>query len=358
MTEKESNKREDTGETEKEESKTFPDIPDDFYERLGVSQDASTDEINIAWKKKIGGFHSDKYTDEKQKEEAEEWTKNLNEARQALGDEEKRKKYDEKRKREQEKKKQEGEDRRREEEKNQREQEQRTTDARQAAVAAAGITIEEQNSTAAGDKNGGRGETETDADDTVYDMFSAKQDRNGLFIYREGLKVYLNEPEKDKDGHYMYDKEGKPVWRAPGAQPGTPVNRLWKKQASLLTPNERLYESAPMQIAIKRQKFKESIRSLLGLNENPKKEKEALGEYEALVRSGKAKFMGELAAVKEAPANHPRNTFPDERLYKIMKRRYAKKGSFDDYEFKLIGVYDEEGRFTGKTRLYRIEKAA
>jgi hypothetical protein len=41
-----------------------------------------------------------------------------------------------------------------------------------------------------------------------------------------------------------------------------------------------------------------------------------------------------------------------------MKRRYAKKGSFDDYEFKLIGVYDEEGRFTGKTRLYRIEKAA
>lgn len=336
MSEKEPENKDGAESAEREEKKTFPDIPDNFYERLGISQDASTDEINIAWKKKIGGFHPDKYTDKNQKEEAEEWTKNLNEARQALGDEEKRKKYDEKLRREQEEKRKKEEAARREEEKKQSEQEKNTADAREGAIAAYPVISHEQSG------------TETRPDETIYDMASAKKDHIGWFVFVDGHKVYINDkpPEKDKNG------------RLRGAPMGTPVNPFWRKQADLLTPGERAYEQMPQKVAGARETVKNFTRSLLGLNENPKQERKVLEKYEAAVRNGEAEFVRELAAVKAAPVDHAQKNIPDVRLYKIMKKTYDRKGSFDDYEFKLIGVYDEKGRFTGKTRLYRMKKAA
>lgn len=334
MPEKESENKE--GGKESSVEKIFPDIPDDFYERLGVAQNASTEEINSAWKKKIGGFRPDKYTDEKQKEGAEEWSKNLNEARQTLGDDEKRKKYDEKRNREQEGKKKEEEEETRGKEKTQKEDEERATTAREEAMAAYPTASEEQ------------GDNKTEPDKTVYNLSSAKRDKIGLFVFVDGYKVYVN------DGLSKKDKNGKVV----GAPTGSPVNPFWRDQVGLLSPSQKFFEQAPQKAAGARETVKNFTRSLLGLNENPKKERKIMERYEAMVRDGKAEFVRELAAVKEAPINHAQKNIPDMRLYKIMKKTYNKKGSFDNYEFKLIGVYDEKGYFTGKTRLYRIKKEA
>jgi curved DNA-binding protein len=63
----------------------------DYYKVLGVSKNASQDEIKKAYRKLAVKYHPDKNTDNKA---AEEKFKAVNEAHEVLGDPEKRKKYD------------------------------------------------------------------------------------------------------------------------------------------------------------------------------------------------------------------------------------------------------------------------
>merc|ERR1711904_621523 len=65
----------------------------DFYQVLGVSKDASEDEIRKAYKKKAVKCHPDKVA-EKERPKAEEGFKLLAEAYSILSDPEKRKLYD------------------------------------------------------------------------------------------------------------------------------------------------------------------------------------------------------------------------------------------------------------------------
>lgn len=67
--------------------------PKDFYNILGVSQNATEEEIKEAYKKKTLKFHPKRYEEELRR--AEENFKNVSEAYQVLTDKEKRKAFDE-----------------------------------------------------------------------------------------------------------------------------------------------------------------------------------------------------------------------------------------------------------------------
>jgi molecular chaperone DnaJ len=63
----------------------------DYYDLLGVSKDASTDEIKKAYRKMAIKYHSDKNSGDKS---AEEKIKQISEAYDVLNDEQKRAAYD------------------------------------------------------------------------------------------------------------------------------------------------------------------------------------------------------------------------------------------------------------------------
>ncbi len=321
MVEKEPVDKKEAKEAEQEQEESFPAIPDDYYERLRVSRDATEAQINSAFKRRIMEFHPDKFNKQsaEKQEAANEWTRALNEARGTLGNKDKRETYDKAHPDMAEEKK--------------KEDEKKTSEARDEVVKTYGMTAPREKG-AGGENNVGRSR-EDGPDETIYEMASAKQDKIGWFVFVDGFKVYINE-------------------KGPGR--GTALNPFWRKQTDLLTPSEKFFEKTPSKIEEARQGFRDFTRSLLGRNEDPAKERKILEEYEKMVKEGKAEFVRELAAIKEAPINHPQKNLPDERLYKVMKKRYNRAGSFDEHEFKLIGIYDEKGRFTGKTRLYRLKK--
>lgn len=68
----------------------------DYYEVLGVNRDASEEEIKKTYRKLALNYHPDRYAgkSEKEKKEAEEKFKEINEAHGVLSDKEKRQKYD------------------------------------------------------------------------------------------------------------------------------------------------------------------------------------------------------------------------------------------------------------------------
>ena len=68
----------------------------DYYELLGISKNASDDEIKKAFRKAALKYHPDRMVNasEEEKKVAEEKFKELNEAYQVLSDSEKRQMYD------------------------------------------------------------------------------------------------------------------------------------------------------------------------------------------------------------------------------------------------------------------------
>jgi len=64
----------------------------DYYQILGVSRDAGQDEIKKAYRRLALCYHPDRHQQEKEK--AEEKFKEVNEAYQILGDDDKRRQYD------------------------------------------------------------------------------------------------------------------------------------------------------------------------------------------------------------------------------------------------------------------------
>ena len=68
----------------------------DYYELLGISKNASDDEIKKAFRKAALKYHPDRMVNasEEEKKVAEEKFKELNEAYQVLSDQSKRQQYD------------------------------------------------------------------------------------------------------------------------------------------------------------------------------------------------------------------------------------------------------------------------
>ncbi|MBS3787840.1 DnaJ domain-containing protein, partial [Candidatus Bipolaricaulota bacterium] len=68
-------------------------MPEDYYDILGVDEDASEDEIKKAYRKRAKKYHPDMNPD-LDKEEAEEKFKEVTEAYEVLSDPDKRAQYD------------------------------------------------------------------------------------------------------------------------------------------------------------------------------------------------------------------------------------------------------------------------
>ena len=64
----------------------------DYYQILGISRDASQDEIKKAYRRLALCYHPDR--NQQEKEKSEETFKEVNEAYQILGDDDKRRQYD------------------------------------------------------------------------------------------------------------------------------------------------------------------------------------------------------------------------------------------------------------------------
>ncbi|GEM_PF-5060303 len=120
-----------------------------------------------------------------------------------------------------------------------------------------------------------------------------------------------------------------------------PANPFAKEQEALLTPWDKLTERI-LGAGEKAYRKTRNYLQPLKFKEDPDRAKRNLDEYEKLVREGKAKYMGENSGV----------SYLD---YRTMKESYQKK-DFGNYYFRSVGIYDQKGKFTGKVRIYRINK--
>jgi hypothetical protein len=135
---------------------------------------------------------------------------------------------------------------------------------------------------------------------------------------------------------------------------GKPLNPFWEEQAALLSPWEKFTEKFFDDSAKKGYKKVKNFLRPLALKENPDREEKRISEYEDLVKNGQAELFQEMDTFGGEKPKNP-NSGSSLRLYKMMKKSY-KKGKADGYRFKPIGVYDKNGNFTGKMRIYRIKK--
>lgn len=318
---------------------SLPQMPDDLYERLGVSENATPEEIDAAYREKakeFGDFHPDR---NKNSQETTEFFAKLGEAKQNLRDPKSKEKYNEARrqKKEQERATADAESRERE-----RKRDEGASQARRGAERA----YENESGGGAAEQAERRPETR-ERDETVYDSSRIKEGRYGRFVKIDGNEIYVG-------------------------RDGRPLNPLWREQAKMVSP---LSQSVDRMIRKTQdgyravEKIAQKIRHPFRLSENPSRSRRALEKYEEMVRAGQAEFVGEQETVnvyakgdwngsptKKNPNRSPWKVAPNFDHFREIEKTYRKRGSFDNFKYEVVEVYNEQNRFTGKYRIYRIKK--
>lgn len=316
---------------------SFPEMPDDFYERLNVPEDATPEEIDAAYREKakeFQGLHPDK---NKNSQESNEFFSKLGEAKQNLRDPKSKEKYNEARrkKKEQERAAADAESRERERK--------RAEDVSRARREAEGSY--ENRGAAEGQVE--RESENRERDETAYDSSRIKKGRYGRFVEIDGEEVYV-----DRDGR--------------------PLNPLWREQAKMVSPFSQSVDRVVRDLQSGGrviEKIAQKIRHPFRLSENPSRSRRALEKYEEMVKTGQAEFIAEQKTVdiyakgdwrgsrtEKNPNSPPWKVAPNFDHFREIEKTYRKRGSFDNFKYEVVEVYNEQNRFTGKYRIYRIKK--